>query len=642
MNREVMDRWCERGILGLVLGILVFGPLATGAVRTLEFLIIQGMTLGVMLLWGARVWLAPQPRLLWPPICWAVLAFCLYAIGRYLTADIEYAAREELIRVLIYTFLFFAIVNNLQRQESIQLITITLIFLAMAISFYAIYQFITGSDRVWHFRKPYHHRGSGTYISPNHLGGFLEMLLPLGLAYTLTSRLKAVGKVFIGYAALVMLVGIAVTLSRGSWISTAAALLVFFGVLLFQRMHRLPSLVLLALLIGGSCYFVPKSDFFQTRAKALFGKGGGVDDDVRFALWQPAVELWKENVWWGIGPAHFDSRFRAHRPQEIQMRPQRVHNDYLNTLVDWGVVGSALVAAALGLFVWGILKTWRFLPGNSSAEPRGNRSNRFAFVLGASAGLLAILLHSPVVFNMHIPANAILAVALMAMLRSCLRFAIEGYWIELGPGKKAMASEALLVGLVYLGQQGWQRATEYVWLNRAARASRFSPAQVELLKKAFAAEPKNPDTAYAVGEALRRQSQEGGDSYRNMEGVDYRKLAEEAMEWFGRSQKLNPWDGYSFLAYGWCLDWVDRKAEAGAYFDRAEQLDPNGYFTMASIGLHYVELGNYAAAKSWFERSFRLQQKDNIIAQDYLEITKRRMLEAATNEITAKLNLPAR
>ena len=63
---------------------------------------------------------------------------------------------------------------------------------------------------------------------------------------------------------------------------------------------------------------------------------------------------------------------------------------------------------------------------------------------------------------------------------------------------------------------------------------------------------------------------------------------------------------------------------------------------MASIGLHYVELGNYAAAKSWFERSFRLQQKDNIIAQDYLEITKRRMLEAATNEITAKLNLPAR
>src|SRR5437870_12375698 len=106
MNRETMDRWCERGILALVLGILVFGPLATGAVRTLEFLIIQGLTLGVMLLWGVRFWLTPRPKLLWPPICWPVLAFCAYAIGRYLTADIEYAAREELVRVLIYTFLF--------------------------------------------------------------------------------------------------------------------------------------------------------------------------------------------------------------------------------------------------------------------------------------------------------------------------------------------------------------------------------------------------------------------------------------------------------------------------------------------------------------------------------------------------------
>ena len=28
MNREALDRWCERGILGLVLAILVFSPLA--------------------------------------------------------------------------------------------------------------------------------------------------------------------------------------------------------------------------------------------------------------------------------------------------------------------------------------------------------------------------------------------------------------------------------------------------------------------------------------------------------------------------------------------------------------------------------------------------------------------------------------
>src|SRR4051812_24486940 len=102
MNREVLDKWCERGILGLTLLILVFGPLATGAVRTPDFLVIQGLTLVVMLLWGLRLWIKPRSQLLWPPICWAVIAFVLYAIARYLTADIEYVARQELIRVLVY------------------------------------------------------------------------------------------------------------------------------------------------------------------------------------------------------------------------------------------------------------------------------------------------------------------------------------------------------------------------------------------------------------------------------------------------------------------------------------------------------------------------------------------------------------
>src|SRR5512137_3059611 len=142
MNRETLDRWCERGILILVLAILVLGPLATGAVLPLAFLIIQGLALGVLVLWGARFWLNSRLHLLWPPICWAVAAFTLYAIGRYLTADIEYVARQELIHILVYAFLFLAILNNLYQRESAKIIVCTLVFLAMAISFYAGYQFL--------------------------------------------------------------------------------------------------------------------------------------------------------------------------------------------------------------------------------------------------------------------------------------------------------------------------------------------------------------------------------------------------------------------------------------------------------------------------------------------------------------------
>ena len=87
------------GILGLVLAILVFGPLAMGAVDAPAFLVVQGLTIGVMILWAVRIWAGPKPQLLWPPICWVVLAFAIYAVARYLTADIEYVARLEMIQV---------------------------------------------------------------------------------------------------------------------------------------------------------------------------------------------------------------------------------------------------------------------------------------------------------------------------------------------------------------------------------------------------------------------------------------------------------------------------------------------------------------------------------------------------------------
>src|SRR5215831_2040918 len=148
MNRAVLDKWCERGIFGLVLAILVLGPLATGAVRTPDFLVIQGLTIGVMLLWLARLWLNPRLQLLWPPVCWLVVIFAAYAIARYATADIEYVARLEMVRVVIYAFLFLAVINNLYRQDFTQTIVLTLIFLAMGISLYALYQFITDSDKV--------------------------------------------------------------------------------------------------------------------------------------------------------------------------------------------------------------------------------------------------------------------------------------------------------------------------------------------------------------------------------------------------------------------------------------------------------------------------------------------------------------
>ena len=230
MDRERLDAWCERGVLGLVLAILIFSPLALGAVRPQEFVVVQGLTVALLLVWGCRFWINPKHRLLWPPVCWAVLLFMGYAVARYFTAELEYPARQEMIRVLIYGFLFFAVLNNLHRLETTQIVGMTLIFLAMAISFYAIAQFLTDSDHVWHFVRPEHYRkrGSGTFICPNHLAGYLEMVLPLGIVFTLTGRFNHVVKVLLCYASLVIFAGIAASISRGGWAATGITLAVLF------------------------------------------------------------------------------------------------------------------------------------------------------------------------------------------------------------------------------------------------------------------------------------------------------------------------------------------------------------------------------------------------------------------------------
>jgi O-antigen ligase len=633
MNREVLERWCERGILALILGVLVFGPLAMGAVDRWAFLVIQGLTLGVLLLWGLRLWFSLRPQLLWPPICWVVVAFAGYAIVRYLTADIEYVARQELIRILVYAVLFFAILNNLHRQEATQAISFTLIFLAMAISFYAIYQFLAASHWVWRFPALYPGRGSGTYMSPNHLAGFLEMVLPLALACTLVGRSKPVTKVFLGYAALAIVAGIGATVSRGGWVSSGLALVAFFGILAFHRSYRLPALVLMLVLIGGGVFFVSKTEYFKDRFRKAF-ESGRVELDVRRDLWDATARMWRDHVWWGVGPGHFDYRFRAYRPVLVQKRPDRAHNEYLNTLVDWGVAGVAIVAAAWAALFWGVVKTWKHVRRSENALGARSLSNKFALVLGATTGLVALLAHSAVDFNMHIPANAILAVSLMALLSGCLRFATERYWLAARLGVKLLTTLALAACFGYLGWQGWRQAGECVLLERAARLQKFSPAQAVALEKAFAAEPKNFETAWAIGEAYRMQFWPGVENDA--------ELADKAMKWFERGIRLNRFDGYNYLYCGMCLDKMDRHDEAGTCFNRADELDPTGYFTAAWIGWHYVQIEDYAAAKPWFERSLRLQWKDNPIAASYLEIVNRKLLEGAAGGLALPGGLQSR
>jgi len=623
-----LDVWCERGILFLFLGLLVFAPLAFGAAHESAFLVVQGVAVGIFILWGARLWLNPKPKLLWPPLAWMVVAFAVYAGARYFTADIEYVARAEVIQVLLFALIFFVIVNNLHGQDETQVISFTLIAVATLIACYAVAQLVTHSDRVWNVHSHNIGRASGTYISPNDLAGLLGMLLPLTMAYLLVGRVSVVTRILLAYAVVAMMAGLGTTFSRAGWVATGLGILFVLAVLLGHRKHRLRALLFLMILLAGGGVFISKylsktPGYAERVVKPEEkGPGGVLDFDTRFALWRTADQMWRDNFWCGVGPAHFDYRFAEYRPELIQMRPARAHNDYLNLLADWGTIGGVIVLTGIGIFIFTLAKTWPHVRRAEADFGRG-QSNRFAFFLGATGGLFALAVHSAADFNLHIPANALVGVTLLALLSSNLRFATAQHWFRAGMPAKLILTGALAATVIIFIVNVFRCGGETLWLARAARQEIFSPEKAALLEKAFACEPENFQTANDIGECFRMQSFNGGDNFDT--------LAQSAMAWYARASRLNPYDGYSLLHTGMCLDWIGQSAKAEKYYSEAEALDPNSYFMMANIGWHFVQIGDYAAARQYFIRSMKLSNFDDL-ARNYLYICENKLVEQASGK----------
>ncbi len=624
VNREKLDGWLEKGILGLMLAVLVFTPLALGAVKTWQWLVVEGLVFAAVGLWMVRLWVSEKPRFLWPPICWAVLAFVAYAAVRYFQAEIEYVARREVMRIVIYALIFFIIVNNLHRQESMLLLVLTPIFLGMVIAIYACYQFATKSDAVWNLSSNYIGRGSGTFIYPNSLAAYLEMLIPLALSYALVGRLSHVTKILAGYAGLVMVAGVCATVSRGGLVVTVVILALLSVVLLLQRGYRLRGLALAVLMAGAGLMLLPQQRVAQRLLKVPGNPAA--PDDMRYAIWQSGLEIWRDHEWFGAGPAHFDSVYRQYRSAKDQRDPDRVHNEYINLLADWGISGGVLVASAWALLAMGIVKSWKFVQGSQNEFARRS-SNKFALMIGATVGLAAILMHSFVDFNLAVPAVAIWMVTLMALVSCQLRFATERYWVNLGVMRRTLGTAVMAGAMGLLAVIGLRAGTEDYWLGRAAREADFSVRQQAALEKAFAVEPLNAETAWQIGQCLYTRSLLN-------ETDDPNALAKDAMGWYQRGIKLDPYNPYNWAGCGMCLDWINAgdvasKAEATADFERADALDPNGSYVSALMGRHYMNVGDNAAARSWLERSLWLEWGTNDLTRQYLTNAEARLADGA-------------
>ena len=220
-------------------------------------------------------------------------------------------------------------------------------------------------------------------------------------------------------------------------------------------------------------------------------------------------------------------------------------------------------------------------------------------------------------FNLHVPADALVAVTLLALLSSHLRFATERYWHKSAAAGEMLATLVLAAGMSLPGLAGIPAGRRGRVAGPGRPDSRVdSPIRRQGAPSRLACEPMNFVTAYQMGECFRAPG--------FADPTNGPALLETAMHWYQRSEKLNP-HSYCLVAtwqHAWFF-WATRRSRTLLRPGRPD--DPNGYYTAANMGWHYLEERNYTAARIWLRRSLALRALDNPIAAQCLTVVEQEL-----------------
>ncbi len=613
-NRDKVDQYLEKGIGILLVAAISLSAVLFGGVRNPEI----GLAVPVALaLWMLRIWVQPKPRLLLHPVIWPLLAFVGYAIWRAQNVTSPYAAERALVQVVLGILTFFLALQTLQRNESSRWLPHLMVAVGCLIAGYAVLQLLKESDSVLWLQQPagYSKRAGGTFVNPNHLAGFLCVLIPISWGVVFLGREPAVIKVFHAYAALVMMAGVAVSMSRGGWVASGFGLLLLVGYIVSRRSElRWPAVVAAVIFAAAALGYVSSVEKARARITNIAGVSNLDAGSSRLWLWRPAVAMWRDHSIIGVGPHHFDVEFAAYRPCQIQVHPGFTHNEYLEVLVDYGLVGGTLLGSGIVLFILGLARTAKYV--ERGINDLGQRlSNRSALFFGTVAGLGGLAFHCLFDFDLQIPAISLLAALLGGVLAAHLRFATDGYWLSSRGAVRGVVTAVGLVGLVWLTPRIVRNSQEASLLNHAAEASRVDEILLQRLQAAAAVAPGNPHTALELGDNYRRLSFQGDRSWQT-NGI-------EAIRWLERSVSLNPKDPEAVLALARTRHWLGDTNGAARDFDRALALGTNHVEVANHVAWNLLTRGRTNEAKALFDLSVKWNWYSNPMA-----ISKKAELEA--------------
>lgn len=441
----------------------------------------------------------------------------------------------------------------------------------------------------------------GLFAHYNAFASFLNGTVFFFLSYTFFGRNFAAR-----WACALLSVGLIVCLvmsqSRGGWLSFVVGgslwmvLLVLF---LKQRRSKflgIVSIAVVALGVGGIVSSVWMVQRITEKRVEKYEEDTGrkveakVSDGGRVAFQQMGFEIFLDSPAVGGGARAFSYRaLEKWDPDTLELwmgDPEFAHNEFIQLLSDYGLVGFALILILL--FIHGIVGVINLV----SEDDRD--SGLSIWQLGAAGGLVAMLCQSYFSFIFHFPACVVLCAFQLAILASRSKSQPVFRFAELmiGIGGLAVAAALVILGVNF---------------SKGYVLSKTAIGQLTVAESA--------DEVFMGLETL----EEAGD--RSWDPKSFEIVARRAMSEANAALEEKDSD----LAEKFNL-------RAKAAFERALELNPN--FSAALAGLPRVEdaLGNHVAAQEGHQKAMKLIWAREIKLRPYFHAARSSFLQALKSD----------
>ena len=245
-------------------------------------------------------------------------------------------------------------------------------------------------------------------------GGVAMLNVGLMISLLLVGKFSSGIKALIAVAMLCGFVAALLSQSRGAWLALPVYMLIALYFSIWHSKISVVSLVLGIVMMAGVFVFSPVGNMVEKRIDLAVEEVAQFYSDeqyltslgTRLAMWEIAVDVWKQHPFFGTGPGDFDEEIRSLQKsgEYAGMHPHSTtHNMYFQALVNTGTVGFILT-----MFVLYIIP-FRIFMKNRIVNIRESLSGSLFIVFFAIIGL-------SMSWTLRLPTVSVYIVYLFALL----------------------------------------------------------------------------------------------------------------------------------------------------------------------------------------------------------------------------------